>query len=199
MPLPPRGHDNSVSETDYLYLYIFMFKNLFGKKNDGFFMQVDESKPATDNVESQAPEQKTAAAAKTPIAAAKFKNPFSKTKEVSQAAPAKDEVVAAPLAIATAEEVSSAAEPAEIVAAPESTKATKTSIKDKKKQEKAGKKDTKAAPSPEKVAPVAAPAQVFTNFATDYLIQPSSNGSRRRPGANMKNFVTMAREVKVTK
>jgi outer membrane biosynthesis protein TonB len=146
-----------------------MFKNLFGKKNDGFFMQVDESKPAAAKVESQKPEQK-----------------------VADAAP----VVETPSA------VPSAAAPAAVVETPEPTKAAKTSVKDKKKQEKAAKKDEKVAQSPEKVttaAAVAAPAQVFTNFATDYLIQPSSNGGRRRPGANMKNFVNMAREVKVKK
>jgi hypothetical protein len=170
LPLPPRGYDNSVSETDYLYLYIFMFKNLFGKKNDGFFMQMDESKPAAAKVESQTPEKTVEAVA--PVQAA---------------------------AVETPAEVPSAAAPAEIVATPEPTKATKTSVKDKKK--KKGQEGTAAQP-PEPVAiaaPVAAPTQAFTNFATDYLIKPSSNGSRRRPGANMKSFVTMAREVKVKK
>ncbi|MBD2137186.1 hypothetical protein H6F32_06215 [Anabaena sp. FACHB-1237] len=35
-----------------------------------------------------------------------------------------------------------------------------------------------------------------TNFATKYLIWPSS-GERRRPGANMNSFLDMAREVKL--
>jgi hypothetical protein len=145
-----------------------MFKNLFGKKNDGFFMQIDESKPAA-KAESPKPEQKVADAAPAPV-------------------------------VETPSAVPSAAAPAEIVATPEPSKAAKTSVKDKKKQEKAAKTDEKVAPSSEKVAAaVAAPAQIFKNFATDYLIQPSSNGSRRRPGANMKNFVDMAREVKVKK
>jgi hypothetical protein len=151
-----------------------MFKNLFGKKNDGFFMQIDESKPAA-KAESPKPEQKVADAAPAPV-------------------------VETPAAVETPSAVPSGAAPAEMVATPEPTKATKTSVKDKKKKEKASKTDEKVAPSSEKVAAaVAAPAQIFKNFATDYLIQPSSNGSRRRPGANMKNFVDMAREVKVKK
>jgi hypothetical protein len=157
-----------------------MFKNLFGKKNDGFFMQADESKPAAAKVANQTPEKKVADAAPAP-------------------APEVETPSAVPSAAAPAE---MAATPASTKASEASAKAIKTSVKDKKKQEKEGKKDGKVAQPKEKVAPiapVAAPAQIFTNFATDYLIQPSSNGSRRRPGANMKSFVTMAREVKVNK
>jgi hypothetical protein len=61
-------------------------------------------------------------------------------------------------------------------------------------------KATKAEPAkaakvePAKAAKPAAPAE--TNFATKYLITPSS-GVRRRPGANMNSFLDMARQVKV--
>jgi type IV secretory pathway VirB10-like protein len=44
-----------------------------------------------------------------------------------------------------------------------------------------------------KQQPVAAPVE--TNFATKYLMTPSSNG-RRRPGANMNSYLEMARQVK---
>jgi hypothetical protein len=71
---------------------------------------------------------------------------------------------------------------------------TKTSIKKDKK------KDTDAAQVTAVVsAVVTATAPAITNFATDYLVIPAVAGIRRRPGANMKGFMTMAREVKETK
>lgn len=143
-----------------------MFKRLFGKKNDGFYMQADESK-------APAPVEKAAAA---PAAE-------KKVEKVADAAPV--ETKAAP-----------AAEKAETVAE-ESPKATKTSIKDKKK----AKGEKKATPTVEVVSieTAAASEPAITNFATDYLIKPSSNSNRRRPGANMKQFMDMARQVEVKK
>jgi hypothetical protein len=140
-----------------------MFKNLFGKKNDGFFMQADESKPAAVKVE-----------------------PAAKAEKAEE----KESIAPAPAA------VDDVAQTSDLAAEP-TAKAKKTSIKEKKK---ADKKETKAAEkveTPLAAAPVAvAPVSTVTNFATEYLIKPSSNGSRRRPGANMKSFVNMAREVK---
>jgi hypothetical protein len=57
-----------------------------------------------------------------------------------------------------------------------------------------------ATPKPEPAkAPKPAPAQpavaTETNFATKYLITPSSG--RRRPGANMNSFLDMASQAKV--
>jgi hypothetical protein len=49
--------------------------------------------------------------------------------------------------------------------------------------------------TPQKV--VVAPA--ITNFATDYLIKPSANSGRRLPGANMRGFMEMARQVEKPK
>ena len=46
------------------------------------------------------------------------------------------------------------------------------------------------------MAPAAPP---ITNFATDYLIKPSSNNSRRMPGANMRGFLDLARQVEKPK
>jgi hypothetical protein len=128
-----------------------MFKRLFGKKNDGFYMQADESK-------APAPVEKAAVPVETPA-----------TPAAEKAEP-----------------------PAE-----KSTKATKTSIKDKKKT----KGEAKATPAieTESVATLAAAESTITNFATDYLIKPSSISSRRRPGANMKQFMDMARQVDTKK
>jgi hypothetical protein len=149
-----------------------MLKNLFGKKNDGFYMQIDESQPTSAQ----------------PVA------------KVEPAAAPKD----APTAVEKIDPVAKKAESADAIAAetpaPEAkAKSSKTSIKDKKGKDKEDKKakDKSAAKPTETVAPVAAPMlPVMTNFATDYLIKPSSTSGRRRPGANMKSFVTMARDVK---
>jgi hypothetical protein len=150
-----------------------MFKKLFGKKNDGFFMQVDESKPAAVKVE-----------------------PAAKAEKAEE----KESIAPAPTAV---EEVAQTADlAAESTAKVEPTaKATKTSIKEKKKADKkeakTAKKGGEKVETPLVAAPVAVvPVSTVTNFATEYLIKPSSNGSRRRPGANMKSFVNMAREVK---
>jgi hypothetical protein len=147
-----------------------MFKKLFGKKNDGFFMQMDESNPAPAKAEPLAKAEK----------AEKTKVEKSEQKEPASPAHAAVEDVTPTAALA--------AEP---------TKAKKTSIKEKKK---ADKKETKAADkaaTPLAAVPVSPVLPLpATTFATDYLIKPSSNGSRRRPGANMKSFVNMAREVK---
>ena len=140
-----------------------MFKKFFGKKNDGFFMQVDESAP--------------------PKAAAAPKEVATKSK-----------VDAPKAAVATESTPQPEVTTATIVADPteQKTKSAKTSIKKDKKDDK---KPEKATVQPEVVAaePV---ASAFTNFATDYLVTPAVAGNRRRPGANMKGFVSMARDVK---
>ena len=71
----------------------------------------------------------------------------------------------------------------------------------KRKQKKAAKKATDAekkaaipVPTPVAAAPALPP---ITNFATDYLIKPSSDSTRRRPGANMSKFLELAREAKI--
>jgi hypothetical protein len=75
-------------------------------------------------------------------------------------------------------------------------KSTKTSIKkDKKKDAAEAQPEVTTMVSASTVPAVPA----ITNFATDYLVIPAVAGNRRRPGANMKGFMTMAREVKETK
>jgi hypothetical protein len=124
-----------------------VFKKFFGKKNDGFYLQIED-----DN------------AAPKPEAKAK--------------APAKPESVSTPAPAVAA--VTTPVAPAA----------------------KADKKSAKKAETPKKVeapAPVAVSAPVapaITNFATDYLIKPSSISSRRLPGANMNGFLELARQVK---
>ena len=50
------------------------------------------------------------------------------------------------------------------------------------------------APAPAAVAVVPKP-EASVEFATKYLV-PTSNGSRRRPGANMNSYLDMARDMK---
>ncbi len=126
-------------------------KNLFGKKNDGFYVQLEDD-------------------AKAPKPAAKAK---------VSAAPVAPPAVAATTQTAPAAKSEAKAEPAV-------AKAEKKSVK------KVEAKKTEAVP-----APVAAPAPVdlpITNFATDYLIKPSSKSTRRLPGANMNSYLDMARQ-----
>jgi hypothetical protein len=141
-----------------------MFKKFFGKKNDGFFMQVDESAPPKAAAAPEAATKSKVDAPKADVA----------TKSVPEATSA-NTVVAIPEA------------PTE-----QKTKSGKTSIKKDKKDDK---KQEKATIQPEVVAaePV---APLFTNFATDYLVTPAVAGNRRRPGANMTGFMSMARDVK---
>jgi hypothetical protein len=152
-----------------------MFKKFFGKKNDGFYMQVDESAPP----KADAP-----------------KADKSKSQDVvakTEAAPAKESLATQPLAIvaeAVAEPIA-AIDPARDQTEPKA-KSAKTSIKKDKKQDKKAEEPIAVSKvtSSEPVAPA------FTNFATDYLVTPAIAGNRRRPGANMKGFMSMARDVK---
>jgi hypothetical protein len=139
-----------------------MFKKFFGKKNDGFYMQVDDT---------SAPKTAPQAEAAKPV----------ETKAIETAVVTETKEVAA----VTTEATSTAAKAA--------AKTGKTSIKKQKAKE-----DKPAAEAV--TAPVAQPVAVatFTNFATDYLVTPAVAGNRRRPGANMKGFMSMAKEVKVT-
>lgn len=151
-----------------------MFKKLFGKfgqKNDGFYMQADESQAPAPIEKAVAPQAKAPAAEK-------------KAEKV---------------AVAAATPVETKASPAAETVVEESPKATKTSIKDKKKDKKKAKGEATPAVEPASIANTAPAESTITNFATDYLIQPSSISSRRRPGANMKQFMDMARQVETKK
>lgn len=135
------------------------FKKFFGRKNDGFYLQL-EDEDASSKPEAKA--EAKPAAAPTPAPAAT--------------------VVIAPAAIAA---------PA-TTTAPVAAKADKKAAKAEKKAPKSAETPKVEAPKPVVTAPAAPP---ITNFATDYLIKPSSNSSRRLPGANMRGFLELARQV----
>jgi hypothetical protein len=121
--------------------------------------------------------------------------PAKEEKPKAAAAPAKTVDVAAQAAAASiAEPVSVIVESEESAVAPAKAKSAKTSIKKDKKKDEEKAKEVVAEP-----VVVAKAAPTITNFATDYLVIPAVAGNRRRPGANMKGFMTMAREVKESK
>jgi hypothetical protein len=153
-----------------------MFNKFFGKKNDGFYMQVDESAPP-----------KAVAATKETVAA---KSKVAETKADVATETVFEPAVITPETVATTVSETSTEKKAE-----QKAKSAKTSIKKDKKDKKEEKKPEKSAAQPEVIA-VAPVAAAFTNFATDYLVTPAVAGNRRRPGANMKGFMSMARDVK---
>jgi hypothetical protein len=133
-----------------------VFKNLFGKKKDGFYLQLEDEQATSQ----------PAAKAKTPAPAPAKPEPVAAVKEATAVAPAATS--AAPAA-----------------------KVEKKSVKTEKKS--AQKVETpKVEAAPAKLVPATPPV---TNFAPDYLIKPSANSSRRLPGANMKGFLDLARQV----
>ena len=138
-----------------------MFKKFFGKKNDGFYLQLE------DEDASSKPEAKAKAKAK----------PESAPTAASVVAVVKEAI---PVADATKTAPASAAAKVDNKAATDKQSANKAQT------------PKVAAPAPVVSAPAAPP---ITNFATDYLIKPSSNSSRRLPGANMRGFLELARQV----
>ncbi len=136
-----------------------MFKKFFGKKNDGFFMQLK------DEAASSIPEAK-AKPESAPTA------PVAVVKETIPVAPPTT---------------------TEAVATTASAPAPATGKVDKKADKKV--EAPKVAPAPV----VTAPAPPITSFASEYLMKPSSNSGRRMPGANMRGFLDLARQVEKPK
>jgi hypothetical protein len=145
-----------------------VFKRFFGKKNDGFYLQL-EDEDATSK-------------------------PAPAAKVDSQPAPSAADPVVTPVSTTPAPAVSSAVAAAAVAVAKANQQTTKASQKAAKAEEKAAKKNAKVAEAQAVVASVPA-APPITNFATDYLIKPSSSSSRRLPGANMRGFLELARQV----
>jgi hypothetical protein len=160
------------------------FKKLFGKKNDGFFLQL-EDEDATSKPETKAKAQESAQPVAAPVAA-----------------PVAVQPVATPAAVTTEvapSGVAATAAPATGTVAPLDKKAAKAEEKAAEKAAKAAKRAAGKTETPKVVAASAPAAPAITNFATDYLIKPSSISGRRMPGANMKGFLDLARQVEKPK
>lgn len=146
------------------------------KKQKGYFLELDDSAIAQTNNGS-----KSAEPAKTEPA------------PVAKAAPTK------------APETVTVIEPATVEAKPEPAKAEAATAEAKPAKGKTSIKKAKAETAPAPAAtPAPAPAPVAVQqkqpepektFAPNYLV-PTASNSRRRPGANMSSFLTMARQVK---
>ncbi len=172
-----------------------MFKKLFGgfgKKNEGFYLQIEDD-------------------TNTPKPPAQAKSQPPAAEKISKVV---TEPTVTPVTAATAATVTPVAKStkSDLKAGKEAAKADKDAAKADQEAVKAAKKSAKKAESNKKtkaaqkveqptapvVAPSApvAPAAPITTFATDYLIKPSSISTRRRPGANMNMFLDMARQAK---
>lgn len=159
-----------------------MFKKFFGKKNDGFYMQIDDN-----------PTEKVAAKAKPAVGAVAAPAAVVAAPTAPTAAPT-NVPTAAPVAVVSK---STSLTPAEKKVADAEKEVAKAATKAEKKSAKKGVDEKKVAPvAADPVAPAPAPTPI-TNFATDYLIKPSSDSTRRRPGANMSKFLELAREAKI--
>jgi hypothetical protein len=165
-----------------------VFKKFFGKKNDGFYMQIEDDAPA--KVEAKVKPAATVVAtppavAATPTATVAAPTAVTATPTATVAAPAA--VAATPTPLTPAEKKIADAEKAVAKAAAKAEKKAAKKAVDEKKV---------PAVAPAAVAPAPALPPI-TNFATDYLIKPSSDSTRRRPGANMSKFLELAREAKI--
>ncbi|WP_414566191.1 MULTISPECIES: hypothetical protein [unclassified Anabaena] len=143
------------------------------KKSNGYFLELDE-----------------ASAGKSPQAeAAKETSPKVADKPASVSNGTKAAVVDSP-------EPAPSAAPSAKRDAPTATTATKATTAKKEEPSKNG-KAPKAEPAKVPAATKAPKTPVETTFAPKYLA-PSATGSngRRRPGANMSNYLDMARQVK---
>jgi len=175
------------------------------KKRSGYFMELDESednilaapvaavkqtvdkaknatveaaKQVTDTVKTSEP----VAAAKQAVDKAKTSEPVAATKQAVDKAKSSEPVAAAKQAVDKAK-------------TPEPPVAAKTS-KVELVQTAEGLKAELAKPSKSVAANSNGQSKTETTFAPKYLNPANSSNSRRRPGANMTNFLDMASQVK---
>ena len=169
------------------------------KKRSGYFMELDESEDAnlltqpvaavkqavekTKNATVEAAKQ-VAETVKTSEPVAATKQSVEKTKTSQPVAAAKQSVEKAK----TSESGQKVAANAEPVAA----KKSKVELV----QTAEGLKAEPAKPSPSIAASSNGQNKTETTFAPKYLNPANSSSSRRRPGANMTNFLDMANQVK---
>ena len=153
------------------------------KKRSGYFMELDESED--DNLLTQ------------PVAA--VKQAVEKTKNATvEAAKQVAEAVKTSEPVAAVKQVVEKAKTSEsgqkVAAEPVAAKKSKVELV----QTAEGLKAEPAKPSPSIAASSNGQNKTETTFAPKYLNPANSSTSRRRPGANMTNFLDMANQVKKT-
>ncbi len=167
-------------------------KNLVKKSNNNFFLELKEEVEAKIDEAKQEIKEITQTKETKETKKVEAKQPASNGAKPA-VAPAKPVAVAPAKAAVTPElngkmsrkDTAAAAKAAKIEAAKVAKEAETASSNPAQIAKTAAKKQQPAAP-------------VETNFATKYLMTPSSSG-RRRPGANMNSYLEMARQVKTTK
>ncbi|MBW4665486.1 MAG: hypothetical protein KME01_15040 [Chroococcus sp. CMT-3BRIN-NPC107] len=169
------------------------------KKRSGYFMELDESEDAKFLSEpvaavKQAVEKTknaTVEAAKQVAETVKTSEPVAATKQAVEKTKTSEPVTAAKQAV---EKVKSSPEPAsKVVATPEPV-AAKTS-KVELVQTAEGLKAEPAKPSKSVAESNNGQNKSETTFAPKYLNPATNSTNRRRPGANMTNFLDMASQV----
>ncbi len=181
------------------------------KKRSGYFMELDESednflaapvaavkqtvdkaKNATVDAAKQVAEtvksSEPVAAAKQTVDKAKNSEPVTAVKQTVDKAKNSEPVAAAKQTVDKAKN----SEPAPKTAEPVAAKKSKVELV----QTAEGLKAEPAKPSKSVAANSNGQSKTETTFAPKYLNPANSSSSRRRPGANMTNFLDMANQVK---
>lgn len=159
------------------------------KKRSGYFMELDESEDIKSGNGSPVKKAEPVAATKQAVEATKNAT-VAATKQVAETVKTSAPVAAAKQAV----EKTKSPEPA----AKTNTKTAEPAAKKSKVelvQTAEGLKAEPAKPSPS-VASSNGQSKTETTFAPKYLNPVASSNSRRRPGANMSNFLDMANQVK---
>lgn len=167
------------------------------KKRSGYFMELDESEDAnllTQPVAAvkQAVEKTknaTVEAAKQVAETVKTSEPVAAAKQSVEKAKTSQPVAAAKQSVEKAKTSESGQK---VAAEPVAAKKSKVELV----QTAEGLKAEPAKPSPSIAASSNGQNKTETTFAPKYLNPANSSTSRRRPGANMTNFLDMANQVK---
>ncbi|PSB32020.1 hypothetical protein [Chlorogloea sp. CCALA 695] len=169
------------------------------KKRSGYFMELDESEDAnllTQPVAAvkQAVEKTknaTVEAAKQVAETVKTSEPVAAAKQSVEKAKTSEPVTAAKQSVEKAK-TSESGQKVAATAEPVATKKSKVELV----QTAEGLKAEPAKPSISIAASSNGQNKTETTFAPKYLNPANSSTSRRRPGANMTNFLDMANQVK---
>ncbi|WP_009634385.1 hypothetical protein [Synechocystis sp. PCC 7509] len=169
------------------------------KKRSGYFMELDESedpKFLTEPVAAvkQAVEKTknaTVEAAKQVAEIVKTSEPVAATKQAIDKDKTSEPVTAAKQAIDEAKNTESTPKETTKTAEPVAAKKSKVELV----QTAEGLKAEPAKPSKSIAASSNGQSKTETTFAPKYLNPVNSSSSRRRPGANMTNFLDMANQV----